>query len=69
MTTKQHPGGDDAATLYALADAMEQRAAAHYRDALHHASAGDFAAAEASTRAMRESQRTAAALSAEADEA
>lgn len=69
MTTKQHPGGDDAATLYALADAMERRAAAHWRDGLHHASAGDFDAAGAAVQSMRDCQRTAAELTAEADEA
>jgi len=67
MTTKQHPGGDDAATLYALADAMQARAFAHHRDMIGRASAGEWEAAEASFQAMRECQRTAATLTAEAD--
>jgi len=69
MTTKQHPGGDDAATLYALADAMQARAFAHHRDMISRASAGEWEAAEASFQAMRECQRTAAVLEAEAEAA
>jgi hypothetical protein len=66
MTTK-HTGGDDAATLYALADALHGRAAAQYRDALQHAQAGEWEAAESAMQAARTSKTAADELTAEAD--
>ena len=68
MTTR-HTGGDDAATLYALADALHGQALAQYRDALHHAHAGEWKAAEAAMRAAQESKGAADELTAEADAA
>lgn len=69
MTTKRHTGGDDAATLYALADALHGRAMAQYKDALQHAQAGAWEAAEAAMHAARTSKTAADELTAAADAA
>lgn len=68
MTPKQHPRGDDAATLHALADALHKRAMGHYRDALGHATAGDWNAAEAAMKAAQTDKTTADALADEAEQ-
>lgn len=67
MTTKQHPGGDDAATLYALADALHKRALGQSREVVQHADAGDWTAAETALANARATQAAADALTAEAD--
>lgn len=66
MTTR-HTSGDDAATLYALADALHARARAQYSDARRHAEAGHWDAAEAAMHAARTSRGAADDLTAEAD--
>jgi hypothetical protein len=69
MTPSHHPGGDDAATLHALADAMDKRAIAHWRDLMQHVNADEWDEAEAALRAMRAAQRAAADLADEAEQA
>lgn len=67
--TKQHTGGEDAATLYALAEALHKRALGQSRDVVRHAEAGEWEAAEAALAAARATQAAADALTAEADAA
>jgi uncharacterized protein HemY len=67
MTTKQDTSGDDAATLYALADALHKRANAQYREALLHARAGEWDDAEKSMTAARTTKTAANELTEEAD--
>lgn len=69
MTTKQHPGGDDAAHLYALADTLHRRALAQVQASIRHGAAGEWPEADAALAAARATQAAADELTLEADNA